>query len=208
MTQLWRQARYEVSLPRGFTGVCNVGLEFDLWETTGSVFLDHVRKLDPCIAISLWPGEQRQIDRWLNIGLIDIAFCYAPQSAENFSTRILFDDEIILVSDAPGGGGGDYVFVDHGDEFRRQHAEAYPSDTTSAITIASAAWAIDHLLAWGGRGYVPRRHARALLDEGRLHQVPSAPSFSRRAYVVEAGQATRGWTWFPAALDAVRSAMT
>src|SRR5262249_33985679 len=32
VSQLWRQAKYEVGLPPGFTSVCNVGCYFDLWE--------------------------------------------------------------------------------------------------------------------------------------------------------------------------------
>ena len=127
MVQLWRQARYEVSLPKGFRGVCNVGLEFDLWQGIGERFLDHLRRDVPGVVIALWPGEQRQIDRWLSIGLVDIAFCYVPQAGEDFNSRVLFDDELVMVStmdDAAAQLGSRYVFVDHGDEFRRRHAEA------------------------------------------------------------------------------------
>src|ERR1700739_2230818 len=74
MIQLWRQARHEVSLPKGFEGVCNVGLEFDLWPGVGQRFLDHLRKHRPKVAVALWPGERRQVDRWLKTGLIDLAF--------------------------------------------------------------------------------------------------------------------------------------
>src|SRR5450432_939799 len=41
MVQLWRRARSEVSLPAGFDGVCNLGLEFDLWSGVGQRLLDH-----------------------------------------------------------------------------------------------------------------------------------------------------------------------
>ncbi len=205
IVQLWRQARYEVSLPKGFEGVCNVGLEFDLWQDVGRKFLDHVREHCPSVAIAVWPGEQRQIDRWLNIGLVDLAFCYTPQSGENFASRVLFDDELVLVSsreDALAGLDQSYVYVDHGDEFRRQHAAAFPGDTTSAVTIASSDWAVDHLLRKGGSGYLPRRHVTALLAEGKLHLVAAAPRFKRRVYVVENAQTVRNWAWWD---DAVAS---
>src|SRR5271170_2694253 len=51
MLQLWRQAHYEVSLPKGFEGVCNIGLEFDLWRDVGQRFLDHMRRRRPKIAV-------------------------------------------------------------------------------------------------------------------------------------------------------------
>lgn len=209
MLQLWRQARYEVSLPKGFEGVCNVGVEFDLWRGVGELFLDHVRANCPGIAVALWPGEQIQLDRWLNIGLIDLAFCYVPQSGENFASRVLFDDELILVSRsvlASNELGPSYVYVDHGDEFRRQHAAAFPGDTTSAITIASSEWAVDLLLRKGGTGYLPRRHVRALLDNRTLHPVAAAPTFKRRVYLVESAQTVSQWNWYEAAVTALTPA--
>ncbi|MFO0993273.1 MAG: LysR family transcriptional regulator [Hyphomicrobiales bacterium] len=209
MVQLWRQARYEVSLPKGFVGVCNLGLDFDLWDDAGRTFLEFARAEAPGVALAIWPGEQRQLDRWLSIGLIDVAFCYAPQSGGNFATRTLLDDELILVSDKPMTApdlGPSYVYVDHGEEFRRLHAAAYPGDTTSALTIASSQWAIDHLLRSGGAGYITRRHAKPWLAAGRLHHVAMAPHFTRRAYVVEVAQATAAWPWFEAAIAAVHAA--
>ncbi len=206
MVQLWRQARYEVSLPEGFEAACNVGLEFDLWQSIGQRFLDHVRKHAPGVVIALWPGEQRQIDRWLSIGLVDLAFCYAPQSSEDFTNRVLVDDELVMVStdvDAKAQLGGGYIFVDHGDEFRRRHAEAFAADSPAAVTIASSAWALDHLLRHGGSGYLPRRIARPYFEEGRLHAVAGAPGFSRRVYVVENASTVRAWPWHGAALAAL-----
>jgi DNA-binding transcriptional LysR family regulator len=205
MVQLWAQARSEVSLPRGFEGVCNVGLEFDQWQGVGQAFLGHVREHCPGIALAFWPGEQRMIDRWLDIGLVDIAFCYAPQAGEKFASRVLFDDELVLVSRERSAGAvldAAYVYVDHGDEFRRQHAAAFPGDVTSALTIASADWALDHLLRKGGAGYLPRRHVAAMLADGRLHVVPGAPVFTRRIYLVENAQTAKGWSWYEAAVAA------
>lgn len=206
MVQLWSQARSEVSLPKDLEGICNVGLEFDLWTGLGQRFLDHVRENYPGIALTFWPGEQRTIDRWLTIGLVDIAFCYAPQSGERFTSHALFDDELILVSRERMKGprlDARYVYVDHGDEFRRQHAAAYPGDVTAALVIASADWAIDYMLRNGGSGYLPRRHIMAHLKAGRLHVVPKAPNFSRRAYVVQNAQTVRSWDWYPATLVAM-----
>lgn len=208
MVQLWGQARAEVSLPRGFEGVCNVGLDFDLWNGPGRRFLDHVRAASPGVALAFWPGEQRMIDRWLSIGLVDIALCYAPQEGERFVSRVLCDDELILVSrDAIAAARLDagYVYVDHGDEFRRQHAAAFPGDVTSALVIASSDWALDHLLRSGGSGYLPKRHVADALAEGRLHRVEHAPAFTRRIYVVENAQTVRGWGWYASALAAAAS---
>jgi LysR family transcriptional regulator, flagellar master operon regulator len=206
MVQLWRQARYEVSLPKGFQGVCNVGLEFDLWHGLGERFLDHVQQHCRGIAVAIWPGEQRQLDRWLNIGLIDLAFCYMPQSGDSFTSRVLFDDELVLVSTSRAATvdfDASYVYVDHGDEFRRQHAAAFPGGSTSAITIASAEWAADHLLRKGGCGYLPRRHVADLIASRSFYEIANSPRFRRRVYLVESTQTVRAWHWYEAAVAAI-----
>ena len=205
MLQLWSQARYEVSLPKGFEGVCNVGLDFDLWPGLGRRFLDHVRSAAPSIALALWPGEQRMIDRWLEIGLVDIAFCHAPPAGERFASRVLFDDALLMVSTAAGAThelDTNYIYVDHGEEFRRQHAAAFPGEVTSALTIASSDWALDHLLRHGGSGYLPRRHVEPHVAAGRLHRVAGAPDLARRIYLVENSQTVRAWPWYEAAVAA------
>jgi DNA-binding transcriptional LysR family regulator len=205
MLQLWRQARSEISLPKGFEGVCNVGLEFDLWRGVGERFLDHVRSNEPRIAVAMWPGEQPQIDRWLKIGLIDIAFCYTPLSGEDFASRVLLDDELMLVSSTARGGApidSGYVYVDHGEEFRRQHAASFPTEATAGITIASSDWALDHVLATGGSGYFSRRHVADLLRRRRLHVVRDAPRFRRRIHLIESAQVAQ-WPWYERAVGAL-----
>lgn len=209
MVRLWRQARYEVSLPTGFGSVCNLGLEFDLWCDVGQRFIDHVHEHCPTVAIAAWPAEQRQLDRWLNMGLIDIAFCFAPQAGENFASRVLLDDELLLVSRQPPAGrtlDAGYLYVDHGDEFRRQHAAAFPGEATSALTIASSDWALDLLLRKGGSGYLPRRHVTRFLDDGRMFAAAEAPVFRRRVYVVETAETVRDWAWYAEALAATSRA--
>jgi DNA-binding transcriptional LysR family regulator len=203
MTQLWRQARYEVSLPLGIEGVCNVGLEFDLWREVGDRLLEHLRAHCPTIALALWPGEQPQLHRWLNTGLVDVAFRYAAEAAEGFASRELFDDELVMVSRGPDATTAldqSYVYVDHGEEFRREHAAAFPADWTCLVTIASSDWALDHLLRSGGKGYLPRRYVDALVDAGELFRVVGAPTFTRRVYAVENVATIRQWAWYESAM--------
>lgn len=205
MTQLWRQARAEVSLPHGAQGLCNVGLEPDLWREVGERLLGALRQRCPAVAVALWPGERRLLERWLDTGLIDVAFGYAPQAGERFASRALFDDPLVLVSTAgpavqPGAEG--YVYVDHGEEFRRQHAAAFAHGRTPAVTIASADWALEYLLGAGGQGYLPLRHCRAALADGRLHRVADAPEFDRRVYLAENTAAVRAWDWYEPLLAA------
>lgn len=210
MTQVWRQARYEIALPPGVKGVCNAGLEFDLWHEVASRFLDHVRAHAPGIATAIWPGDQRQLQRWLGMGLIDMAFCYVPHAGEEYTSRLLFEDELILVSTRTGHSSvpdSDYIYVDHGDEFRRRHAEAFPEAPPSPVTIAASDWALEFVLRTGSKGYLPARRVEPLLAAGQLHRVRGAPAFSRRVYLVENARATRSWDWYEAAVAASTDAV-
>jgi DNA-binding transcriptional LysR family regulator len=205
MTQVWRQARYEIALPPGVEGVCNAGLEFDLWRNVGSRFLDHVRAHAPGIAIAIWPGEQRQLQRWLDMGLIDIAFCFVPHAGGEYTSRLLLEDDLILasaVADQSAALDSAYIYVDHGDQFRRQHAEAFPDARPAQVTIAASDWALEYLLRTDSKGYLPARVAAPLIASGRLHRVEGAPTFLRRVYLVEHARATQSWTWYEAAVAA------
>lgn len=201
MLQVWRRAKSEASLPEGVTGACNLGCDFDLWENLGERFVAFVHEHCSGVGIAAWPGEQLQLDRWLGNGLVDVALCYAPQAREPLTARLLFDDDLVLVrADRAAGAGSAYIYVDHGDEFRRQHAIAFPTESTPAVVLASSRWAIDYLLRWGGSGYLPLRHARTHVEAGRLALVPEAWRFKRRIYAVWNPQSTSSWDWFQAAL--------
>ena len=78
-----------------------------------------------------------------------------------------------------------------------------PGDTTSAVTIASAEWAANHLLRKGGSGYLPRRQVGDLIKNGTLHEVAQAPRFRRRVYLVETTQTVQAWEWYDAAVASV-----
>lgn len=207
MTQLWRQAQYEVALPPGIAGVCNVGLEYSLWRDVGSGLLDAVRVQAPRFAVALWPGEDSQLRRWLDIGLIDVAFCYSAEAGDAYASRLLFEDVFELVATAREAGATldeSYVYVDHGGEFRRQHAEAFVDAPPARVTIAASEWALEYVLTHRAKGYLPRRMTAPLVASGRLHIVPQAPTFVRPVYAVENVRAVSRWDWYESVIGSVR----
>jgi LysR family transcriptional regulator, flagellar master operon regulator len=205
MIQLWGRARHEVSLPPTSGGLCNIGLEFDLWTGLTERFVEDIQGDERRITASVWPAERVQLNRWLRTGLIDIAFCYNSESTENFSNRVIVDDEIILVSTINSSDNkldASYIFVDHGAEVRRQHAESYPDHTPSLI-VASSEWVLGMLLRRRGSGYLPARIAAEALRDGRLFAVEGAPRFKRRVYLVESLPTVRHWGWYEEAVNRI-----
>ena len=98
MTDLWRQAKQETSLPDDIHTVCNIGCHADLWPGLGERLLAHLRDSEPQLAISAWMGNQAELIRWLSSGLIDIALCYSPVLREQWLAHPLPADHIIQVS--------------------------------------------------------------------------------------------------------------
>lgn len=206
MTQLWHQAHHELSMPPGVVGICNIGVAFDLWRDVASRFIDRIRRHSPRVATATWPGEDRALQRWLDSGLIDIAFCYAARAGDGFSSRLLFEDRLIMVAATPEQSGqldDSYIYIDHGEEFRRQHAHAFVGTPPSLVTIAASEWALEHLQQWNAKGYLPERLAMPALRAGLLHRVEGAVTFTRSVYLVQRTRSVDQWEWYEPALAAL-----
>ena len=201
MSDLWRQARQETALPTEVDAVCNLGCHFDLWPGLGRRFFESLRDSKRRLALSAWPADQSDLDRWLSSGLIDAAFCFSPSLRESWTAFPLGEDRLVLVSSTPRPlmrWDPRYIYVDSGEEFRRSHAAAYPDGDTPTTTFGSAVWALEHILAHGGSAHLPERLIAEHQVAGRLHEVPGAPVFKRSAYLVIEQKAAAQWPWLEA----------
>ncbi|MGI9465362.1 MAG: LysR family transcriptional regulator [Aestuariivirgaceae bacterium] len=203
LVQTWKQSQHEVSLPKGFDSACTMACHFDLWQGACEIWCDAMRMQHRQVALSIWPGDHKDISRWLDSGLADAAFIYDAQPRSGWSVRPLFDDRLIEVASErrplvrwdPA-----YVYVDHGPEFRREHAAAYPVEETAAVSFGHSTWALDHVLRHGGSGYLPLRLVKDHIAAGRLHQIEQAAVFSRQVSMVSNDDSTGNWPWFEASL--------
>jgi hypothetical protein len=102
----------------------------------------------------------------------------------------------------PKGASGSpaYVFVDYGEQFRRDHAVAFANIGPAAVTLASSRWAIDHLSRSGGSGYLPRRQADRLERKRRARLLPDSPVLRQTVFLVENTDVTRHWPWLTEAI--------
>lgn len=204
MTELWRQARQETSLPEGIEAVCNMGCHMDLWPVLGRQFFGEIHRGQQATALAAWPGEQAEIDQWLGTGLIDAALTFRPTVHENQTIHGLRAEPLVLVStrpDSPMRFDPGYVYVDAGEDFGRRHAAAYANADTTKMSFGCAVWALDHLLDHGGSAYLPERLAEPYRAAGRLHPVPGAPVFSRTAYLIVNDTAAASWSWLPELIE-------
>jgi DNA-binding transcriptional LysR family regulator len=186
MVQIWRQAGQAVSLPTGFAGIFSIGCHQDLWEGTIDRWTAALRRKIPNLALVVWPGDADALTQWLFNGLCDVALTYGLQLKSGIEVTALFKDELVLVSRQPRSLEtieADYVYVDWGEEFRRQHAVVFPDRGTPALTFGTGSFALQHILHHGGAGYLPLRTVAPYLTARTLHLVGDAPRFARQVYL-------------------------
>lgn len=206
ISDLWRQARQETSLPDAMSSVCNIGLDPDLWDGLGEDMFEYIRTSIPQVAISVWQGNQATMYGWLNDGLIDVSLSYSPNATQMQDVIPVFEDRLILVStkaDSPIRFDPGYFFVEAGEEFGRDHATTYADANTSRISFGSAVLGLRYLLKTGGAAYLPERMVKGQLASGTLFTLNEAPVFERRAFLVVNSIAKAAWPWFDECLKSV-----
>jgi DNA-binding transcriptional LysR family regulator len=77
----------------------------------------------------------------------------------------------------------EYIYVDLGPEFRRQHAIQWTEDHGARMTFGDSRWALQALLAEGGSAYLPRRMIQTHLSTDKLHIVKDAAVFTQDIYI-------------------------
>ncbi len=204
ITDLWRQARQETSLPNGLSEACNMACETDLWPGLGERFFAILRQRHPNVGISVWTGSEAEVAQWMAGGLSDLSFTYRQANEGAFEQIELPEDRLILVStlpDSPVRFDPGYVFVEAGADYGRDHAIAYADASTARLSFGNARLGLQHLEEVGGSAYLPLRMAEPGLTRGRLHHLTEGPEFSRRVFLWANTNALKAWTWFDACLS-------
>jgi DNA-binding transcriptional LysR family regulator len=209
MVGLWRQARLETSLPDEIDYVCNIACHMDLWFELGKTLITRLRREHPGTAFSVWPGEQTDLDKWLGFGLVDAALSYQPVVHGNQSVHALSPDMLEVYTTRPGSPARfdpDYIYVDSGDVFQKQHDAIYADAGVAKVSFGCAVWALEYLLENGGSAYLPQRMAAPHLAAGRLHRVEDAPPITRNTYLVTNDTTIHRWPALTSLIDKASSA--
>lgn len=209
MTGLWRQARFEAGLPAGLNSVCTFGCDPGLWHGPGKAFFDGVVSGHPDMAVSVHQGKAQELEEWLNSGLVDVILSYDATTRGNQSVHALPPEELVLYSDHPDTPIRDtntYIFVDHGEDYRRAHGETYHDTGTARISFDSSRWALDYLLSRGGSAYLPRALAEPFVRDGKLHVLTEAPIYTRKKNLIVNDTAAQNWPWFAPLVRALSKA--
>ena len=185
----WSQAKQKLSLPDQLDSILSIGVQTDLWETLLLPWLDRLKTDLPEVGFSLRVEFSETLLEDIHNGRLDLAITYLPSSFPGFISDALYSDELILVSSVERSNTGewreDYVYVDWGREFQRQHQKAFPGLRAPALTVGSYRLALDSIFRNGGSAYMPRRAIAHELSHRALFEVRDAPSFEREVYLVQ-----------------------
>ncbi len=199
MTGLWRQARFEAALPAGLQSVCTFGCNPALWPGPGKTFFEGVFSGHPEMAVSVQQGRDSDLESWLASGRVDVILTYGTTTRGDQTAHALPPDTLLLYSDRPDTAiksDPGYIFVDHGEEYRRQHGESYHDAGVARISFNDSDWALSHLLNRGGSAYLPESLAQPHVEAGRLYVLSDAPVYTRKKTLIVNDAAADNWQWF------------
>lgn len=199
ISDLWQQARQEAALPDGFRAVCNIACEEDLWPGLGQRLYRLVRAARADLAVSVWTGSASDVSDWMASGRSELSLTYRPAALPELDRQVLPDDVLVLVASdpqAPMRFDPDYILVEAGEAFSRDHAVAYADAGVARLSAGSARLGLELLLDHGGSAYLPIRIAQPHLIDGRLHAVAGAPKFTRPVVMQVHQEARQAWPWF------------
>ena len=207
MTGLWRQAKFETALPKGLDAVCTLGCDRELWHGPGRRFFYDILSEHPEIALSVHQGSSQDLETWLVEGSVDVILTYEAVARGNQTIHELPAERLVLYSsrpDTPVVGDPDYIFVDHGEVYRRSHAGFYHDAGVARINFDSSWWALQFMLDNCGSAYLPEALAHRFLRDGRIHPVTDAPVYTRKKCLVVNDTAAQNWSWFQNLVDRLK----
>jgi DNA-binding transcriptional LysR family regulator len=189
--QLWQRTRHQVAVPPGRRAVLTVGSEVSLWQPLLLDWVRWMRKSMPDIALHVHVDVPQDLINQVSSGMVDIAVMYAPQNRPGLKIDLLVEEELVLVTTDPNAhrlGASDYVHMDWGPEFVRQHGMSFP-DVMPDLFIDLGPLALSYILSAGGSGYFRMSAVQPHLAAGRLYMVEGSPQFSYPVYAVQSANA-------------------
>lgn len=182
LVQTWEAARRELPLPVGTDDLLALGCETSLWNPLMANWLGRLRRQQPGMAITAEVNEPRVLHEKLQHGVLDAALVHQPEYWPGMQVEHLLEEKLIMVRTV--AREGPYVYVDWGDDFRRQHDGALPHLARPGLILNLGPLALHYLLEYGGSGYFRTRVVQRPLEEGRLERVQDMPEFSYPVYLV------------------------
>ncbi|MBH3428139.1 LysR family transcriptional regulator [Pseudomonas alkylphenolica] len=184
LVQTWESARRDLPLPEGCHQVLHIGGEVSLGNPMVLDWVSALHHAMPSHAIRNEVSDGESLLRKLEMGTLDAVLVYQPTYGPGVQVEQLMEEKLIRIrrTDKPEP----YIYIDWGEDFRRQHDAALPELTRPTLSFNLGPLALQFILEHGGSGYFRTRVVQSYLDSGIFERVPQAPEFTYPTYLVHA----------------------
>ncbi|WP_409283482.1 LysR family transcriptional regulator [Pseudomonas protegens] len=184
LVQTGEAAQRDLPLLDGYRNVLHIGGEPSLCNPLMLSWVQRLRQALPNHALRTQIGEGASLQRQLELGVLDAALVFQPLYSPGLQVEQLLEEKLIQVRLA--GRPEPYVYIDWGEDFRRQHDAALPEQARAAVGFNLGPLALQFILDAGGSGYFRTRVVQSYLDSGVLERVEKAPEFNFPTYLLYA----------------------
>lgn len=187
LVRIWQHAQLEVGLSAQHRDHLAVGAPHALWEGFLLNWVSWLRRTVPDIAISATSGFASGLDQRLMEGTLDLAVLYRPVQLPGFTVEHLFDEEFVLVTSARTAARRarhDYIFIDWGPDFQRDHAAAHPEFSMPPLNLDLGSTGLHYALSNSCTAYFPLRLVRPHLERRQLRLPKRGRKFVYPVYMV------------------------
>ena len=182
LLQTWEAARRDLPRPEGLNQVLHIAGEVSLCNPMILSWTKALRQHLTSHAVRVQIRDGEQLLRQVEMGLLDAALVYRPAYWPGVQVEQLLEEKLIQIRRP--ALPEPYVYVDWGEDFRRQHDAALPDKARAALSFNLGPVALHYILENGGSGYFRTRVVQSYLNSGALERVPKAPEFSYPTYLV------------------------
>ncbi|GAB2899599.1 LysR family transcriptional regulator [Paraburkholderia jirisanensis] len=201
--QSWEAARRELPALQ-HRQIYRLGADTSLSNPLMLLWSNALRQRHPSCPVRVELGDRVSVQHKVRSGLLDAALVFEPEYVAGMQIEQVVEEKLIHVRtvDRPG----EYVYVDWGAEFRRQHDLALPEYVGAPMYFDFGPIALQYVLLYGGHGYFRARVMSTYLEQRVLERVPDAPEFSYPVFAVYPRASTRPGV--RESLDALRQLAT
>lgn len=182
LVKIWEASKRDLPLPQKKKALVSLGCEPSLWNPLMSDWVGAITSTEVDFAIRVCVADHFQLREQLKSGIVDMAIAHQPFYNPSLNVEHLLDEKLILV--ASKTKKDPYIFVDWGDEFRKQHDLAMPQHSQNELSFDLGPLALQYILQYGGRGYFRTRVASRFIQDGVLKLIKDAPEFSYPVYLI------------------------
>ena len=185
--RIWEEARHLVAVPETFERTFLIGASPSLLPRMAMRLVSRLEAKLPQTAFKVDTGRPERLIQMMLEGSLDLAITYRPELRPGLQVKELFEEELVMVAvddDVTAGDDQRYIYMDWGSEFAAHHNAAFPDLPIPRTSFAIGALALDFIIRNRRAGYFPARVVREHIEDGTLHLVANAPSFSYPCYAV------------------------